>query len=120
MVGKLLFADETITRSSFIVDQANVFVKNGNFQEAGLMENIAQTAALRAGYKAKAENSKVENGYIGSVSNFEVFELPKVNDELITEVIKQDDVFNVTLIAGKVWRNNKLIASCEMKVFAGN
>ena len=120
MVGKLLFADETVTRSSFIVQPTNVFVKNSSFQEAGLMENIAQTAALRAGYKAQTENSKVENGYIGSVSNFEVFELPKVNDELITEVVKQDEVFNVTIITGKIWLNDKLIASCEMKVCAGN
>lgn len=120
MVGKLLFADENTTRSSFVIPPTNVFVMNGSFQEAGLMENIAQTAALRTGYKASAENGKVENGYIGSVSNFEVFELPKVNDELITEVIKQDEVFNVTIIAGKVWLNNKLIAGCEMKVFAGN
>jgi predicted hotdog family 3-hydroxylacyl-ACP dehydratase len=120
MVGKLLFADETSTRSSFIIDADNVFVKDGLFQEAGLMENIAQTAALGAGYKATILNDAVKAGYIGSVNNFEVFELPEINDELITEVTKQDEVFNVTIIAGKVWLNNKLIAGCEMKVFTGN
>jgi 3-hydroxymyristoyl/3-hydroxydecanoyl-(acyl carrier protein) dehydratase len=120
MVGKLLFADETTTRSSFVIHADNVFVKNGIFQEAGLMENIAQTAALRAGYKASVEKAAIENGYIGSINNFEVFELPEINNELITEVIKQDEVFNVTIVAGKVWLNNKLIASCEMKVFTGN
>jgi predicted hotdog family 3-hydroxylacyl-ACP dehydratase len=120
MVDKLLFADETTTRSSFVIHPQNIFVKNGIFQEAGLLENIAQTAALRAGYKANAEKRNVENGYIGSVSNFEVFELPKTDDELITEVIKQNEIFNVTIIAGKVWLNNKLIAICEMKVFANN
>jgi hypothetical protein len=46
--------------------------------------------------------------------------LPKTDDELITEVIKQNEIFNVTIIAGKVWLNNKLIAICEMKVFANN
>jgi 3-hydroxymyristoyl/3-hydroxydecanoyl-(acyl carrier protein) dehydratase len=50
MVGKLLLVDETLTKSSFVIKSDNLFVKNGFFQEAGLMENIAQTAALRAGY----------------------------------------------------------------------
>jgi hypothetical protein len=120
MVGKLLFADESTTRSSFVIQAGNVFVKNGIFQEAGLMENIAQTAALAVGYRASVEKRDVGNGYIGNVSNFEVFELPKPGDELITEVIKQDEVFNVTIITGKIWLNNQLIAGCEMKVFAEN
>src|ERR1700676_785962 len=52
MVGKLLYIDETNTRSSFRITNDNVFVKDNLFQEAGLLENIAQTAALRAGYLA--------------------------------------------------------------------
>ena len=59
MVDKLLYADETTTRSSFIIPADNVFVMDGIFQEAGLMENMAQTAAARAGYMAKAENKPV-------------------------------------------------------------
>ncbi|MFA6085017.1 3-hydroxyacyl-ACP dehydratase [Mucilaginibacter sp.] len=119
MVGKLLLVDETITRSSFVIKSDNIMVKNGFFQEAGLMENIAQTAALRAGYLAHTENKPVENGYIGSVKNFEVYGLPKIDDELLTEINIEDKVFNVTVLTGKVWLNDTLIASCEMKVFEG-
>ena len=50
MVSSLLSVDERSARSSFTINIENVFVKNNIFQEAGLMENIAQTAALRAGY----------------------------------------------------------------------
>jgi len=120
MVSKLLYADETTTKSSFIINPDNVFVKNGIFQEAGLMENIAQTAALRSGYIANTENKPVEVGYIGAIKNFEVFSLPKINDELITEITIENQVFNVTVLLGKVWHNNSLIAQCEMKVFIGN
>ena len=120
MVGKLLTVDETLTRSSFIVEPGNVMVKNGFFQEAGLMENIAQTAALRAGYLAHTENKPVANGYIGSVKNFEVYGLPKINDEIITEINIEDRVFNVTVLTGKIWLNDTLIAGCEMKVFESN
>lgn len=119
MVGKLLYADETTTRSSVIITDDNVFVKDGVFQEAGLMENIAQTAALRAGYMAQKDDKPVETGYIGAVKDFEVFGLPKVGDELITEITIQNQIFNVTVIDGKVWHNGNLLAQCEMKVFIG-
>ena len=120
MVGKLLLVDEILTRSSFVIEPGNVLVKNGFFQEAGLMENIAQTAALRAGYLAHTENKLVKNGYIGSVKNFEVYGLPQINDELVTEINIEDKIFNVTVLTGKVWLNETLIASCEMKVFEDN
>jgi predicted hotdog family 3-hydroxylacyl-ACP dehydratase len=119
MVGRLLFADDDITRSSFMINADNVFVKNGVFQEAGLLENIAQTAALQAGYKAMQEKKPVSLGYIGAVKDFEVFQLPKAGDELLTEIEVENQVFDVTVIEGKVWCNEILFAQCEMKVFGG-
>jgi hypothetical protein len=117
MVGKLLHTDEVTTRSSFLINGENVFVKDGLFQEAGLMENIAQTAALRAGYVARGENIPVAVGYIGAVSNFEIFDLPKVNDEIETEITVENQIFDVTVLKGKVWKNENLLARCEMKLF---
>ena len=118
MVGKLLFTDEEITRSSFIVDADNVLVKDGYLLEAGLLENMAQTAALGAGYIAMAENKPVIAGYLGAVNNFEVFGLPGIADELITETKIENRIFNVTVVSGRVWNQGELIAACEMKVFA--
>lgn len=120
MVGKLVHVNEVLTRSSFVIKPDNVFVKEGFFQEAGLMENIAQTAALRAGYLAHANNKPVANGYIGSVKDFVVLRLPQINEELLTEISIEDRIFNVTVLKGKIWLNDMLITSCEMKVFEGN
>ena len=117
MVGRLLSVDELTTKSSFVIPANNVFIKGGIFQEAGLMENIAQTAALRAGYMAQAENKPVESGYIGAIKDFEVFALPKAGDEIITEISIDNQVFNVTMLTGKVWLGDVLLARCEMKVF---
>lgn len=117
MLSKLLYVDETKARSSFFINADNVFVKNNIFQEAGLLENIAQTAALRAGYMAKSENKPGAVGYIGAVKDFEIFGLPKVNDEIITEITIEDQVLDVTIFSGKVWHNENLLAKCEMKVF---
>ncbi len=117
MVGKLLYTDVSITRSSFTVNRDNVFVKDNLFQEAGLMENIAQTAALRAGYLAQIEDKPVAVGYIGAVSSFEIFDLPKVDDEIITEITVENQIFDITVLSGRVWLNQDLMAKCEMKLF---
>lgn len=117
MVDELVFSDEYITRTSFRISGDNVLVVNGEFTEAGLMENIAQTAAAGTGYIAQAGNKPVALGYIGSVKNFEVFELPKVNDELLTEVKIEEQVFDMTVISGTVKCNDVLMARCEMNIF---
>jgi hypothetical protein len=120
MVGKLLHADENSARSSFVIAADNLFVQNNTFQEAGLLENIAQTAALGIGYAATRSHQEVTAGYIGAVKDFEVFSLPQVDDELLTEVTIENRIFDVTVLSGKVWHDDKLLASCEMKVFTGN
>ncbi len=117
MIDQLVYSDETVTRCSFIVKEDNVLTIQGKFTEAGLLENIAQTAAARAGYMAQAENKPVQAGYIGAVKNLEIFSVPLVNDELHTEIKIEDQVFDVTMISGKVWCNDKLLAQCEMKIF---
>ena len=117
MVDKLLLCDEFSTKTTFRVDEKNVLVNNGEFTEAGLMENIAQTAAVRAGYFALIQNKPVSVGYIGAVKNFEIFDLPKVNDELVTEIKIENQVFDATIISGMVKRNDELMAQCEMNIF---
>jgi 3-hydroxymyristoyl/3-hydroxydecanoyl-(acyl carrier protein) dehydratase len=117
MISKLLYSDESITRTSFLVTEENIFVEKGLFREPGLMENIAQTAAARAGYIARSGNLPVQVGYIGAVKNLEIAGLPGTGDELITEIMIKDQVFDVTIITGKVWCRDSLIAQCEMKIF---
>jgi predicted hotdog family 3-hydroxylacyl-ACP dehydratase len=117
MISKLLYSGESITRSSLRITEDNIFVENGRFREAGLMENIAQTAAARAGYIARMENLSVQVGYIAAVKNLEIKTLPRTGDELITEITIKDQVFDVTIITGKVWCRERIVAQCEMKIF---
>src|ERR1700748_865745 len=117
MVDELLFSDDNITRTSFTVTADNVFVINGEFSEAGLMENMAQTAAAGSGNMARIENRPVANGYIGQVKNFEIHKLPKVGDKLFTEVRIEVQVFDAGIVSGKIWCNEEEIAQCEMKIF---
>ncbi|EHQ30853.1 beta-hydroxyacyl-ACP dehydratase [Mucilaginibacter paludis] len=117
MVDSLLSVSQDGAQTNFRVTEENVLVENGHFTEAGLMENIAQTAAARAGYTALAENRPVEVGYIGAVKNLEIFNLPMIGDELITEIKIENQIFDVTVISGKVMCKDKVMAMCEMKIF---
>jgi predicted hotdog family 3-hydroxylacyl-ACP dehydratase len=117
MVDKLLnFSDTTIT-TGFTIKDDNIFVEHGQFKEPGLIENIAQTAAARAGYVSVTENKPVLVGYIGAINNLQIFMLPKTGDELCTEITIENQIFDVTLISGKISCNNEIIAQCKMKIF---
>ena len=117
MIDKLLSFSETATTTGFSIKADNIFVKHGLFKEPGLVENIAQTAAARAGYVSQTENKPVLVGYIGAVNNLQVFTLPKTGDELITEITIENQIFDVTLISGKITCNGQPVAQCKMKIF---
>lgn len=117
MVDKLLSVTEMVTTTGFCIKADNIFVQDGTFKEPGLVENIAQTAAASAGYVSHTTNKPVLVGYIGAVNNLQVFALPKTGDELITEITTENQIFDVTLISGKITCNGQLIAQCKMKIF---
>lgn len=120
MVDRIISSDEKFTRSSFLVKEDNIFVEADQLKEPGLVENIAQTAAARAGYIAQSENQPVRLGYIGAIKNLQVNGFPKINDEIITEITIENQIFDVSLISGKITCNGILLAQCEMKIFITN
>lgn len=120
MVDEILFSDEKTTRSKFLVKADNIFVENGCLKEPGLVENIAQTAAARAGYISISEHKPVSVGYIGAIKNLVITGFPKINEEIITEITIENQIFDVSLISGKITYNDLVLAQCEMKIFITN
>jgi predicted hotdog family 3-hydroxylacyl-ACP dehydratase len=120
MVDALVFCEGNTTRTSFKIREDNIFLENGILSEAALIENIAQTAAARAGWVSKKEDQPAPIGYIGAVQQLEIFSLPKLNDELETETIVKNQIFNITVITGRVSCNGNVLAQCEMKIFITN
>lgn len=117
MVDTLVTAGENNARTKLKIRSDNIFVKENQLTEPALIENIAQTAAARMGYICKQNNEQVPVGFIGAVQNLEIFALPEVGDEIETEIVIKNQVFDVTLIAGQVYLNDDVLAKCEMKIF---
>ena len=117
MVDRLTYCDHETTITALTVREDNIFVANNVLTEAGVMENIAQTCAARMGYVNKYIHSdKVKLGFIGSIRNLVIAELPKAGDELKTTIDVVSEVFSITLVNAKVEVKEKIIASCEMKI----
>lgn len=117
MVDELLACADNTATTRLTIRADNIFVQDGEFKEPGLVENIAQTAAARSGYVSKTENRPVPIGYIGAVNNLQVHALPGTGDELITEITIENQIFDVTLISGKITCNGNIIVQCTMKIF---
>lgn len=117
MVSALYRADEKSADTGLHIQPENMFVDRGVFTEAGIVEHIAQSTALHAGYGFINAGKKVPIGYIAAVKNLSIHNLPKVNSELATHVEIVNYVMNVILVQAEVKSEGEVVASCEMRVF---
>ena len=116
MIGELLYADDSTARTRFKITPDNPMVDRGRFTPGGLLENIAQTVAAGAGYRALKEGRDVGPGHIVSVSRFNIVDLPAVGEELLTEITIRTRIPDIIVISGRVTCNAVEIAACEMKI----
>lgn len=117
MVDKLIYFDQQETITSLTVDQNNIFVENEIFTSSGLIENIAQTCAVRMGYiNQYIYKENVKLGFIGSIKNLEILKFPKVGDVLTTSIKIIEEVFQMTLVLACIKINDETIVTSEMKI----
>lgn len=115
MVSFLYDFQETSITTGFEILSDNLFVENGKFNESGLIENMAQSIALHTNYDFFLKNKKAPPGYIGSVKNVKLIELPKVGDTIKTEVKVLQEFMGVTLVDATVTCGDKEIISAQLK-----
>lgn len=117
MINEVVYSDEQLTRSSFIIPHDGLFLKKGDFSEAGLVENMAQTAGAGNGYRYKKAGERAPGGYIAAIKNLIVHSLPKAGDKIITETMQLNSIMNVHVVTACVYLDEILIASCELRIF---
>lgn len=117
LIDELVSIENEIITCRFTVPQKHVLVENGKLIEAGLLENIAQSAAAGNGYKALQRGFRVPDGFIASIKNLKIFGLPSANSKLITRVFQLDHIMGFSLIQGEIRENESILASCEMKIY---
>lgn len=117
MVDAFFGIEENQSFSGLTIAPDNIFCSEGVFRESGIIEHIAQSAAARIGYIYTQQNEPVPLGFIGSVDKLTIEFLPQAGDQLLTTITVVQELFDITLIAAQVKRNNDLVAECKMKIF---
>ena len=98
MVDKMLSYTETEIVSGLKIQEDNIFFHNGILVESGLIEHMAQSVALHTGYEFFLKQEIAPTGYIGSIKNIEIKELPKLHDEIKTTVTIIQRFAGITLV----------------------
>lgn len=117
LVNQLLSYTKTEAVSSFEITADHVFVNaDGFLVESGLIENIAQTTAMHMGYEYYVKGIPAPEGYIGSIRQLQILELPPVNTTITTHIQVVNEILGVTIVEGKVLYNDRIIAQGEMRL----
>lgn len=118
MVHNLLEASDTHAITQLFVADDNVFVADGAFAEPGLVENIAQTAAVHVGFQCTRKGLPIPIGYIAAIRDLKINGLPPVKSTITTSVKITNKVLDVTVVQGQVVYDNQVLCTCEMRIFA--
>lgn len=118
MVHDLLEASDEHAVTRLHVADTNVFAANGFLAEPGLVENIAQTAAVHVGFQCTKKGLPIPIGYIAAIRDLKINQLPAVGTTVTTRVNITNKVLDVTVARGEVESNGSILCSCEMRIFA--
>lgn len=127
MVDLILNLDTNFVETIFLIKEDNIFVNNGIFIEAGLIENTAQTCSSIVGKKYFFDEDGAENeninviGFISALKNLKIHSLPKVNDTIITKANLVSkfvgDDYTLCTMSCESLLDDKILLECEINLF---
>lgn len=114
MVDALFKENGNCGEVHFTIREENLFVANNELAPSGLIEHMAQAAALFSGFKKQSDHPIAEVGFIASIKNLEINRLPRVDTILKTEVCILHEIMHISTVKLSTFMDNDLIASAEM------
>ncbi len=116
MIDKLVFSDEVVTTTKFLVRSDNIFMEGDVLNACALVENIAQTCAARMGYINYVNHEKVRIGFIGSIRNLNILRPVRLGELLTTSIEVKEEVMQLTLVEASVRVGDETVVTAEMKI----
>lgn len=116
MVDSLLQCDAIYAKVGFTICPSSIFIEDNSLSETGLIEHMAQAAALQMGYQNHSPNQPAKEGFIASIKRLNIHILPKVDATLITEVHISHQILHMTTVKLITTSNSEEIASAEMNM----
>lgn len=117
MIDSVLASTPLTITTALTVLPANILVQDGCLVEAGLIENIAQTAAAMDGCEAIKRGEQPKLGFIGEVKNFICHRLPHAGETIHTSLTTLASMAGVTLVEAHTTCNGEPVAEAQLKIF---
>lgn len=108
--------------SASIVTETDVrpdclFLDHGRLTTEGMIENVAQTCAVRIGYIGKyITHQPLAVGVVGAVSKLQVSAFPSVGSVLTTTATVEQEVFGIILVTASIECGGNTILTTSMKL----
>jgi predicted hotdog family 3-hydroxylacyl-ACP dehydratase len=124
MIDQVIDCSDDHVTASLLVDKHNVFLSGGYFSAPGLMEVMAQSAAVRNGWLSrsatagKAESPRI--GVIGGIKDFRIYRLPLPGETVVAKIRIEHTFGNASVISGRLQCGEDLLAEGEMKIFVAD
>lgn len=120
MVDTVIAFKENKLLSGLTVETENIFVSKGEFQEAGILEHIAQSAALYIGCKNFDSITVAKEGVVGAINSANFNTLPKIGETIQTDITILHEVMGITLFKAICKVEETTICTAEMKTMLRN
>ena len=117
MVDLLQNVTESEAETGLLIKEDNIFVQNGQMQEPGLIEHIAQSAAAFAGFRGYASGEEPRLGYIGELKRLFLCARPNAGARLSTHLRVLGEAAGITLLAAETKVGHEVVAAGQMKIF---
>ncbi len=117
MIDCLVKHSSKAATSSLQISSSNILVENNYLSAAGMLENMAQTAAAHLGYEAYLRDLEAPVGFIAAVKNFIVNENPVVGTQIETTIEYTNTIINIHIVNAVTYLNDKEIAKAELRIF---
>lgn len=125
MVDLILTIDALSVETVFLIKEDNIFVDKNTFIEAGLIENVAQTCSSIVAQKYFAKTDEEENvsviGFISTLKNLKIYQLPEVNNSIITRATLVSkfvgDDYTLCTMNCESFHGEVQLIECEINLF---
>ncbi|MCK9627313.1 MAG: hydroxymyristoyl-ACP dehydratase [Bacteroidales bacterium] len=108
---------EKASFTALTLKEGNLLNDGNHFSESGIIEHIAQSAAVAAGVDFNAQGKPVPRGFIGAVSKMMINKLPMVGQRLNTTITEIQKFQGISLVSAKVECEGLIVAEGELKIF---
>lgn len=116
MVDCLVYFDPLRTTTELEVRADNLFFEQGRLSASGLIENIAQTCAVRMGYINLLAGAAVKLGFIGAIRDLQIRRTPGLGEKLTTTIEVKEEIFQMTLVEARVKSEDEILVTAGMKI----